>query len=143
MRGERARHGLERGVVARPPQDPRDERLPPRRNAIPGVNSGSRRTLLGRILIVLTSNSKTANISHAAPRPPSLKSLKWVGGSKKGLDGMPEDAKSVFGSALLDVFLKKSKSGIGTPQADKDRVRQRYKAARQHYDDNYRKHGEK
>jgi phage-related protein len=44
---------------------------------------------------------------------------------------------------VLDVFLKKSKSGIATPQADKDRVLQRYKAARQHYDDHYRKHGEK
>jgi hypothetical protein len=29
----------------------------------------------------------------SAPRPPSLKPLKWVGGSKKGLDGVPEDVK--------------------------------------------------
>ena len=42
---------------------------------------------------------------------------------------------------VLDVFMKKSKSGIRTPQADKDRVRQRFTAARQHYDDNYRKRG--
>ncbi len=33
----------------------------------------------------------------------SLKPLKWVGGSKKSLDGLPEDVKDVFGSALLDV----------------------------------------
>jgi hypothetical protein len=26
-----------------------------------------------------------------------------VGGSKKSLDGLPEDVKDVFGSALLDV----------------------------------------
>jgi phage-related protein len=128
----------------------------------------------------------------SALRPPSLKPLKWVGGSKKGLDGVPEDVKDVFGSALLDVqygdipagakpfgeglpreiwkivvdfdgntyravytaafaevvyvldvFLKKSKSGIGTPRADKDRVLRRYKAAKQHYDAHYHKHGEK
>ena len=34
---------------------------------------------------------------------PHLKPLKWVGGSKKSLDGLPEDVKDVFGSALLDV----------------------------------------
>jgi phage-related protein len=126
------------------------------------------------------------------PRAPSRKPLKWVGGSKKGLGGVPDDVKDVFGSALLDVqygdtpvgakpfgeglpheiwkivdgfdgntyravytaafpgvvyvldvFLKKSKSGIGTPKADKDRVFQRYKAATQDYDDHYRKHGDK
>jgi phage-related protein len=32
-----------------------------------------------------------------------LRPLKWVGGSKKSLDGLPEDVKDVFGSALLDV----------------------------------------
>ncbi len=37
------------------------------------------------------------------PRSPSRKPLKWVGGSKKGLGGMPDDVKDVFGSALLDV----------------------------------------
>ena len=119
---------------------------------------------------------------------PALKPLKWVGGSKKSLDGLPEDVKDVFGSALLDVqygdtpdgakpfgeglphevwkiveddgggtyravytaafpevvyvldvFMKKSKSGIKTPQADKDRVIQRFKAAKRHYDDHYAK----
>ena len=44
---------------------------------------------------------------------------------------------------VLDVFMKKSKSGIKTPQADKDRVVQRFKAAKQHYDDHYgRKRGQ-
>jgi phage-related protein len=114
------------------------------------------------------------------PRP---KPLKWVSGSKKSLDRVPEDVKDVFGSALLDVqygeaphgakpfgeglppeiwkivedhegntyravytaafpevvyvldvFMKKSKSGIKTPQADKDRVRERFKAAQRDYD---------
>src|SRR5438552_14553314 len=31
---------------------------------------------------------------------------------------------------VLDAFVKKSKSGIKTPQADKDRVRDRFKAAK-------------
>ena len=44
---------------------------------------------------------------------------------------------------VLDVFLKKSNSGIGTPQADKNRVLQRFRAAKQDYDDHYRKHGDK
>jgi phage-related protein len=110
---------------------------------------------------------------------PFLKPLKWVGGSKKSLDGLPEDVKDVFGSALLDVqyggtpdgakpfgeglpheilkivedydsdtyravytatfpevvyvldaFMKKSKSGSRTPQAGKDRVHDRFKAAK-------------
>ena len=39
---------------------------------------------------------------------------------------------------VLDVFMKKSKSGIKTPQADKDRVLARYKAAQQHYAEQYR-----
>jgi phage-related protein len=43
---------------------------------------------------------------------------------------------------VLDVFMKKSKSGIRTPQADKDRIRRRYKAAVQHHHDTYRTHGE-
>ena len=106
------------------------------------------------------------------------------------MDGVPEDVKDVFGSALLDVqygetpdgvkpfgeglpheiwkivedydgdtyrtvytatfpevvyvldvFMKKSKSGIKTPQMDKDRVRDRFKAAKRDYDANYRKRG--
>jgi phage-related protein len=106
------------------------------------------------------------------------------------LDGVPDDVKDVFGSALLDVqygdtpdgakpfgeglphqiwkivedhdggtyraiytaafpevvyvldvFMKKSKSGIKTPQADKDRVLQRFKTAKQHHDDHYGKGG--
>lgn len=35
---------------------------------------------------------------------------------------------------VLDVFMKKAKSGIGTPKADKHRVLSRFKAARAHYD---------
>jgi phage-related protein len=119
-----------------------------------------------------------------------VKPLKWVGGSKRSLDGLPEDVKDVFGSALLDVqygdtpagakpfgeglpreiwkivedsdgntyraiyaatfpevvyvldvFMKKSKSGIKTPQADKERVLQRFEAAKQHHDDTYQKRG--
>lgn len=123
---------------------------------------------------------------------PRLKPLNWVGGSKKSLDGAPEDVKDVFGSALLDVqygdipegatpfgeglpreiwkiaedfdgntyravytaafpevvyvldiFMKESKSGIATPKADKERVRQRFAAAKRHYDMTYRYRGEK
>jgi phage-related protein len=119
-----------------------------------------------------------------------LKPLKWVGGSKKSLDGVPEDVKDVFGAALLDVqygetpdgakpfgeglpheiwkivegyeadtyravytavfrevvyvldvFVKKSKSGIKTPHTDKNRVRERFKAAKRDYQDNYSKRG--
>ena len=128
----------------------------------------------------------------SAPSKPPLRPLKWVGGSKKSLDGLPEDVKDVFGSALLDVqygetpdgakpfgeglpheiwkivedddgdtyrtvytaafpevvyvldaFVKKSKSGIKTPQADKDRVRDRFTVAKRDYDDHYRKPGGK
>ena len=39
----------------------------------------------------------------SVPSKPPLRPLKWVGGSKKSLDGLPEDVKDVFGSALLDV----------------------------------------
>jgi phage-related protein len=116
----------------------------------------------------------------------ALRPLLWVGGSKKALNGVPEDVKDVFGSALLDVqygdtplgakpfgeglpsqiwkivedhdgdtyravytaafaevvyvldvFMKKSKSGTKTPQADIERVRQRFKAAKHHHDENY------
>ena len=42
---------------------------------------------------------------------------------------------------VLDVFMKKSKSGIKTPEPDKDRVRQRFRAAQQHHNDNYGKGG--
>lgn len=35
---------------------------------------------------------------------------------------------------VLDVFQKKAKQGKKTPQADKDRVLQRYKFARLHYE---------
>ena len=44
---------------------------------------------------------------------------------------------------VLDAFVKKSKSGIKTPQPDKDRVRERFKAAKRDYDDHYRKRGGK
>ena len=40
---------------------------------------------------------------------------------------------------VLDVFMKKSTSGAKTPQVDKDRVHKRFKAARRHYDANYKK----
>jgi phage-related protein len=39
-------------------------------------------------------------------------------------------AKAVY---VLHVFKKKSKTGIGTPQADKELVRTRFKAAEEHY----------
>ena len=42
---------------------------------------------------------------------------------------------------VLDVFMKKSKSGIKTPQVDKDRVHERFKIAKRDYDANYRKRG--
>jgi phage-related protein len=44
---------------------------------------------------------------------------------------------------VLDVFMKKSKSGVGTPRLSKNRVRARFDAARRHYEDNYRKRGER
>jgi phage-related protein len=37
---------------------------------------------------------------------------------------------------VLDVFHKKSKSGIATPQADLDRILRRLKDAKQHYKEN-------
>jgi len=43
---------------------------------------------------------------------------------------------------VLDVFMKKSKSGSKTPQVDKDRVRNRFNAAKRDYDANDRKRGE-
>jgi phage-related protein len=48
---------------------------------------------------------------EALSRPP-LKPLKWVGGSKKSLDGVPEDVKDVFGSALLDVQYGETPDGV-------------------------------
>ena len=44
---------------------------------------------------------------------------------------------------VLDAFVKKSKSGIKAPQADKDRVLNRFKAAKRDYDEQHRKRGEK
>ena len=37
--------------------------------------------------------------------------------------------------------MKKSKSGIGTPRADKERIRQRFTVAKQHYEHYYRDGG--
>lgn len=114
------------------------------------------------------------------------KPLYWVAGSKKQLDGVPDDVKDVFGSALLDVqygdtpegakpfgeglpgdiwkivddhdgntygavytatfpevvyvldvFMKKSKSGIRTPGPDIQRVRARFKAAVRHHEEHF------
>jgi phage-related protein len=42
---------------------------------------------------------------------------------------------------VLDVFIKKAKSGIKTPQADKDRILLRYQAARRHYAERYGREG--
>ncbi len=43
---------------------------------------------------------------------------------------------------VLDVFVKKSKSGIETPKRDEDRLRKRYRLAKEHYEANYRsEHG--
>jgi phage-related protein len=120
----------------------------------------------------------------------SCKPLKWVGGSKRDLDDVPEDVKDVFGAALLDVqygdipfgakpfgeglpreiwkvvedfdgntyravytaafpevvyvldvFVKKSKTGVATPKMDKNRVRDRFKAAKRHYDEHFAEPG--
>jgi phage-related protein len=43
-------------------------------------------------------------------------------------------AKAVY---VLHAFKKKSKSGIGTPQPDKELIRARLKAAEQHYRETY------
>lgn len=43
-------------------------------------------------------------------------------------------AKAVY---VLDVFQKKSKRGISTPNPDKDRVRARFAAAERHYQEHY------
>lgn len=50
---------------------------------------------------------------------------------------------AVFPEAVyvLDAFVKKSKSGIKTPQADKDRVLERFKAAKRDYELSARKRG--
>lgn len=42
---------------------------------------------------------------------------------------------------VLDAFMKKSKTGIKTPQADKDRVLARFKAAQQDYLAHHRRRG--
>ncbi len=81
---------------------------------------------------------------------------KWVGGSKKSLDGLPEDVKDVFGSALLDVQYGETPDGAkpfgeGLPHEiwkivedyDGDTYRAVYTAAKRDYDEHYRKRGEK
>jgi len=40
---------------------------------------------------------------------------------------------------VLDVFVKKSKTGIETPKRDQERIRGRYKLAREHYEKTHRK----
>lgn len=40
---------------------------------------------------------------------------------------------------VLDVFVKKSKCGIATPRADRERIRKRFAVAKLHYRDNYRR----
>ena len=46
---------------------------------------------------------------------------------------------AVFKEAVyvLDVFVKKSKSGVATPRPDKERVRRRFAAAKAHYREHY------
>jgi phage-related protein len=41
---------------------------------------------------------------------------------------------------VLDVFMKKSTSGIKTPKVDKDRVLRRFNAAKQHHDEHRATH---
>ena len=43
---------------------------------------------------------------------------------------------------VLDAFMKKSKSGIKTPQADQDRVLSRFKAAQRDYLAQHRQRGQ-
>lgn len=38
---------------------------------------------------------------------------------------------------VLDVFMKKSRSGIATPRVDKERVRERFRMAKQHHAEYY------
>jgi hypothetical protein len=38
---------------------------------------------------------------------------------------------------VLDVFMKRSKSGHGTPRVDERRVLERFKAALEHYDEHF------
>jgi phage-related protein len=42
---------------------------------------------------------------------------------------------------VLDVFMKKSKTGVSTPLMDRERIRKRFRTAREHYHDNYRRTG--
>jgi phage-related protein len=44
---------------------------------------------------------------------------------------------------VLDVFVKKSTKGIETPKRDLDRIRNRYRQAREHYEKNYREQSRK
>jgi phage-related protein len=39
---------------------------------------------------------------------------------------------------VLDVFVKKSKVGTETPKMDEDRIRARYRLAKEHHEANYR-----
>ena len=113
---------------------------------------------------------------------PARKPIHFLGSSKKAIQGLPEDVKDAFGSALLDaqygdtpagarpfgeglprsvmklaedddgdtyraaytvafpravyvlhVFQKKSKSGIATPEHDKNVIRTRLTYAEEHY----------
>lgn len=63
--------------------------------------------------------------------------LEWAPGTRKQMRGMPEDVQ------------KKARQGKKTPQADRDRVLERYKLARRHYEEHQaarmqpaRKHGQ-
>lgn len=38
---------------------------------------------------------------------------------------------------VLDLFVKKSKTGNETPKRDEDRIKKRYQAAKEHYEANY------
>ena len=79
-----------------------------------------------------------------------------MGEARRASTGLPEDVKDVFGSALLDVQYGGTPDGakpfgeglpheiwkiVGskTPPADKDRVRDRFKAAKRDYDEHHRK----
>jgi phage-related protein len=81
-------------------------------------------------------------------------------GAKPFGEGLPREIWKIVGSSdgntyraaytaafpevvyVLDVFMKKSKSGIGTPRMDKDRVRERFNAAKRDYDEHYHRTGE-
>jgi phage-related protein len=44
---------------------------------------------------------------------------------------------------VLDAFMKKSKEGSRTPRPDKDRVLDRFKAAKRHREKNVRRRGDR